>query len=359
MRLGSLRLLDFRSYRDVTFEFHPRINLVVGPNASGKTSLVEAIHYLGHLQSFRTSSASTLIRSGEERFLLSHRSPDASSLGVLYARGRHRTRLDGSPVQRRSQLMRHFPQYLLHPGCHAILEQGPVHRRRFMDQILFHVKQDYHRLLFQYRHLLRQRNASLRRGGASLATAWDPSLSELASMVTSQRRHFVCWIRDNQHCSPLAGHFPGLDLRFLPGWQDEEPLLDLLSREIDLDLKMRQTRKGPHKADLAFLIDGYPARQTLSRGQSKLFLLHLVMLSLCYLREHAAVSPLLLLDDLSSELDQRGLDLALDALEGFSRLSSQVLLTTTRTEIGQQLRQRAGAEMRLFHVEQGNLRKVV
>ncbi len=359
MRLGSLRLLGFRSYRDVTFEFHPRINLIVGPNASGKTSLVEAIHYLGHLQSFRTSSASDLIRSGEERFLLSHRSSDTSSLGILYARGRHRTRLDGVPIQRRSQLMRYFPQHLLHPGCHAILEQGPVHRRRFIDHFLFHVEQDYHRHLLQYRHLLRQRNASLRKGDSTLVTVWDQPLSELASRITSQRRHFVSWICGNQQHSPLAGHFSGLDLRFLPGWQDDEPLLAVFSRELEQDLRMRQTRKGPHKADLSFLIDGYPVRQTLSRGQSKLFLLHLVMLSLCYLREHAAVSPLLLLDDISSELDQRALDLALDALVEFSSLSCQVVLTTTRMEIGDQLRQQIGGGMRLFHVEQGNIRKVV
>jgi len=228
-----------------------------------------------------------------------------------------------------------------------------------MDQALFHVEQGYHSLVLRYHHILKQRNASLRKGDPELAESWDDQLAELGESINRLRRRFIEWISANQDASPLHGHFAGMDVVLHPGWNEEDSLRTQLANGVCQDLRLKQTRKGPHKADIVFLQNGTAARHRLSRGQSKLFLLHLIILSVLYLHREAGITPMLLVDDLTSELDPQGLDLALDALSAVTQPSCQLFLTSTRTDLESRLKRRFMSNSRVFHVEQGRLQKMV
>ena len=310
MTLQTLWIEGFRNLQSTEIQWHPETNLILGPNAAGKTGLLESIHFLARFESFRTRQIGNLIRQGGDFFRLVGRiggsAAEAHVLGMeCHASGQRRIRLDGEEVRRRSTLAELLPLQLLNQEVHLLIEGGPERRRRFLDWGVFHVEPAYRKLLSRYHRLLRQRNAALRQGlGEREVRAWDPELSQAAGDLDRCREDYLARLEpvlQAQSASLLGA--AAISLAYRRGWPAGELLEHQLALQFPGDRERGYTYSGPHRADLGIQVDGQQARDRLSRGQQKMLASGLVLAQLQLFCEHARRKALVLVDDLPSELD--------------------------------------------------------
>ena len=353
--LVSLELQDFRNFNHASLAFAPGLNLITGANASGKTSLLEAIHYLGRVRSFRTSVADQPIRYGQAAFRVVGRlrvpSGQPVTVGIERTRGRYTVHLGGQPVRRLSDLAGNFPVQVFSSDTATILSGGPRQRRHTLDWALFHVEQRYRDHWQRYTRALRQRNAGLRaRVADAEVTAWDAELVEYACAIDELRRGYLAGLAPYLE-REIAGLLPGatLELQYVQGWPAATSLAEALAGGLDKDRAHGYTHWGPHRADLRLLLDGHPVAAHCSRGQQKSILLGFMLAQVRYQQALGGVAGAFLLDDLSSELDAAHRSRVLEALR---ELQAQVFVTAIEAET---IDLSAWQPARLFHVEHGKV----
>jgi DNA replication and repair protein RecF len=351
MPLTWIQVEKFRCLDGVELELDPRFNLFVGPNASGKTSLLEALFFLGRGRSFRSRRLDTLIQQGEKSFQVVGRCLEGettTTLGVRGARGSTEIRIGGRAAISAAELAEHFPPQVIDPEIHKLLEEGPGRRRRFLDWGVFHVEQAFLATWQRYHKALRQRNAALKQELSDQAvTAWDHELAEAGETLSAQRAAYL-----QRLAAPLAAtcqRLLGLDaaLAYHRGWPEEEALADSLARGLPRDQKYRATQHGPHRADVIVRAAGHAAKDRVSRGQQKLLAAGLTLAQLQVQEEGRPGRAALLLDDPAAELDAANLARLLECV---SELPVQLLVTSLRADV-------AGLPGggRLFHVEHGTV----
>ena len=356
MTLHTLAIEGFRNLEAAEIRWHPRTNLIVGSNAAGKTSLLEAIHYLARLQSFRTARVRSLIRQGGESFRLVGRFGDSGRhvLGVEVSVRHRRIRLDGRDIHKRSDVVGCIPLQVLNQDAHLLIEAGPEHRRRFMDWGVFHVEQAYRGLLTQYHRLLRQRNAALRQGaGYREIEPWDREMTAKAEAIDRMRQHHLRLLETSlEDCLKDLIPLGDVRLQYRPGWSEETSLEAQLRERLAADRERGFTHVGPHRADIGILVDERLARDRLSRGQQKVLVSALVIAQLRLLCEQGTQTPLILVDDLPAELDAVYRERLFGLLD---RLPVQRFITAIEPD---QLPLPAGGHA-LFHVKHGRVDDVV
>jgi DNA replication and repair protein RecF len=211
MPLGWFRAEQFRCLAEVEFELDPRANLFIGPNASGKTSLLEAAFFLGRGRSFRSRRRDALIRHGQEAFLLAGRSEVgavATPLGVRASRKDTEWRVGGAPADGIADLAEQFPAQVIDPDVHKLLEEGPGRRRRFLDWGVFHVEPAFLENWRRYHQALRQRNAALKHGFLNGAGCRAPAMCIGSSRIISASKprsttaRCAAWGTDSATSSP-------------------------------------------------------------------------------------------------------------------------------------------------------------
>jgi len=194
LSLQSFRASGFRCLDEVSFVPDPRINLIAGPNASGKTSLLEAIYYLSRGRSFRASGNRELIQTGSKQFMLFGDvcfDDQAHKAGIEVESGARRVRVDGQNATG-ADLANILPVQAIDPEIHNLVQGGPEYRRRFIDWGVFHVKHSFLDQWRRYQQALRQRNAALRLGESdSAVAAWEAELAAAGEAVTALREEFV------------------------------------------------------------------------------------------------------------------------------------------------------------------------
>ena len=358
MTLTRLDIQDFRNLASARLDFSPRCNLITGDNAAGKTSLLEAIHVLARLRSFRTQRLEQLIREGCAAFqLVARLEEDGRQLPVGLRRGRKELdiRLGGAPVRRVSELAAHFPLVVMTADLHQVLEEGPKYRRQFLDWGLFHVEPDFHATWRQYVQALKQRNASLRQGAAEAQVrVWDAPLLAAGSRIHDMRCTYI------KELEPLFAHqarrilgLEPLGMRYMPGWAQRSDYPAALAESLGRDREQGQTRVGPHRADLQFLHGEQEVRDRLSRGQQKQLVTALLLAQADLLRQRRGRTCQFLVDDLPAELDAEHQARVLAQLR---ELGAQVFITAIddrALELGD------WPEPARFHVEHGVVREVV
>lgn len=345
-----LRVHCFRNYPEATVRFGPGLNVIHGQNAQGKTNLLEAIATLALTRSPRTTSSGDLLLWTEDAALAEAdvtRPPADVTLSVRFQRdpstGRvsRVTAVDGKPRPARG-VLGVCPVVLFWPEDLALVRGGPDGRRRFLDVILAQTDQQAVAHMSRYRRLLEQRNAllhQLRLGGGA---------RDSLNSFTGELAHHGAWLevarsRMTDALAPLAalslhdlsGQRERISLRYAPAHAAsipdtveaaEQVLLDTLRERASEEVARGITLAGPHRDDLAFDLDGRPARGTASQGQQRSIVLACKLAEVRYLQDASGVAPVILLDDVLSELDpqRRGSLLALLA-EG----RHQVLVTAT------------------------------
>ena len=356
MSLTRLNLRDFRCFTALELELGPRANLILGDNASGKTSLLEAIFFLSRGRSFRTSKADTLIRQGTEGFLLSAITQDSSgtvALGLARRDGALEARVGGAPAQNLAELTERLPVQLFDSGAHQLIEGGPRHRRQFLDWGVFHVEQGFLPTWRRYQRALKQRNTALRqKAPEALIKTFEPELAAAGSTLDRYRRDYLAQLEPvaTAWAQRLLGSLD-LGMRYLRGWGEGKTLEEALVSNRIYDREQGLTRSGPHRAEMAIEIGGATAQQQVSRGQQKVLAGALLLAQAAYLKQTTGRQCLLLLDDLAAELDRGHLARFLELVR---ESESQVILTSVERE-----RLPAWPEADLFHVEHGEIAKLV
>lgn len=357
MRIERLHITGVRNLVPCDLELGS-LNLFVGPNGSGKTSVLEAVHLLAHGRSFRSGSPSALIAATQSQAVVraAGSGPDggASDLAIARQRGGGTTlKINGDPAQRISEAARLLPVQTLLPGVSDLVFGSPSIRRAWLDWGLFHVKPEYFDTLRRFQRALAQRNAILRaatdpRAAQAAIEPWDEQFVELATSVTQNRENYLDVV--NRSIVPaLSEVVPDLSisLTYRSGWKQGESLKDSLVQGRDQEVKSGVTRSGPHRGDLDIRCAEQPATSMLSRGQGKVAACLMKLLQARHVSEDSGRPTILLVDDLSAELDT---EFAGGVFDQLSRHKGQILATAT--EAGR-TGWAAGDHDRVFHVKHG------
>jgi DNA replication and repair protein RecF len=312
MSLRRLEARDFRCIGHADLEFDTRCNLISGANASGKTSLLEAIFFLGRGRSFRTARNETLIRKGTEELLLTGRFEAGGSVrpvGVRYSREGFEARAAGSRINSLAELATILPVQAIDPEVHRLVEEGPQERRRYLDWGVFHVEPRFVEQWRRYQRALKQRNAALRAGSPErVARAWDPELLESGRTLARSRREYFEHLRP--HVATVGEQLLGapIELTLSDGWLAGKDLQDAIEQSWPRDQERGTTHAGPHRADLSIRVGGDIARYRVSRGQQKLTASAMLLGQLKCDETLGSRTAALLVDDPAAELDKTNLE---------------------------------------------------
>lgn len=359
MRLLRLKASHLRNLQDLDLRASPGITVFQGPNASGKSSLLEGIHALSCGKSFRTQHLVHAIRHGEERMVISGEltSPAAGtiSIGIELERGhgRARMRAGGRPVQKASELAAMMPVIAIHQESHRVFTEGPQYRRQFLDWGLFHVEPTFLPAWQRYRRALKQRNALLQQSAPGVE-AWDAELVASGTEIDRLRRRYLALFMPHfQRMTDLLQVPERIEADYGPGWDEELELGDALKAAMGGDRSIGYTRYGPHRADIVFTRGEAQVREDLSRGQLKILVCALHLAQAVAFSETTGRDVLLLIDDLTAELDEAH---SRRLLERVLAMGLQTFITGSDPRVAACL---GDAEHKVFHVEHGGVREVI
>lgn len=355
MHLLQLQIQNFRNLCKVNFEPVDGINLITGENASGKTSLLEAIYYLSHLRSFRTHQITDLINRHSTQLQLVARiytdSNNQIPLGIQRSRNKLEVRINRQAVKRVADIAAQFPVLAIHPDSYKLITGSPSQRRQYLDWGVFHVEQDFFGVWQRYKRALLQRNAALKsKQDDAYCSLWNKELFDMASYIDQLRDRYLKNLQP--YLFVLINLFfkeATVEISYKRGWDSEVGLDYLLKTEIKRDRYKGFTQYGPHRAEIVIKVDGQSAQTGISRGQQKTLVALLRLAQAQQFTESTGRSCVLLYDDLAAELDASHRKKILDVL-----VKMKIQLFLTAIEPGQ-IDLSAWANKKLFHVEQGQL----
>ncbi len=310
--ITDIRLQRFRSYRDESFEFDPGVNIIVGPNAGGKTNLLEAIMVSARGKSFRARD-SELIAFGAPWARLDSHTPESSRSVKLLPKENSvykEYEINGQKLKR-LMLGKQLPAILFEPNHLALLHGGPELRRDYLDSILEQLEPGYAQLLRDYKRALSQRNALLKHGHSTAKQlfVWNIRLSDMGGKIAASRLNLLERINKkfNKIYQKLAGgRKTTVSLIYATACQPEDyasSLLKKLEANQATDIERGFTGIGPHRDDILVTFNGRAAGEVASRGEARTTVLALKILELELIEKNREQKPLLLLDDVFSELD--------------------------------------------------------
>jgi DNA replication and repair protein RecF len=343
------RATHFRCLDNAELVLGPRFNLISGANASGKTSLLEALAYLGRGKSFRGASTADLTQHGKEDFVLFgelERAEGKINVGVRNGREGLEVRVGGESASGAAALAEALPLQVIDPEVHNLIAGGPELRRRFLDWVAFHVEHDHLMIWRRFRRALKQRNAALKaKSSEATIRSWNAEFLELAAKLDDSRRRVLALTMDSLQEHGYSLLETDLAFEYQRGWSRDKSLDSALDSGIARDLQMGSTQSGPHRADIKVSYDERQARKLVSRGQQKL-LASSMILAATQTAQAALEKPLLLLlDDPAAELDSESMARLMAAV---SALGCQVVATSLEPEALV-----FPEEPIMFHVEQG------
>jgi DNA replication and repair protein RecF len=357
MFLEKIQVEDFRNLKSASLDLHPEINLIYGDNGSGKTSLIESIHYLGFGRSFRTRKPKSVIRYEEVMFTVYGKLQQENGtipIGIQkYTDQRTKIRVNGEDVERMSDMVKLCPMQLYTPQSTELLTGSPSVRRSFLDWGLFHVEHPYLSDYTRFKRALSQRNALLKsaQSGRIEYDFWTKEYVESGQLIDAHRRkHF-------EHVSEYIGRYLkqflaifDVDVQLYCGWDASQGLGESVESSLERDKKLGFTQSGPHKADIRFRSNKMPITEVLSRGQLRLASVALQLAQAHFLKDVAGISCLLLIDDLSAELDSKARSIFMQAV---TNLGSQLVVSAIdKADFGEFYQY---DNKKVFHVEQGEV----
>ncbi len=336
--IRDLRLQNFRSYKNAAFEFTAGVTIIVGPNASGKTNLLEAIQYICSGTSYRAKEAE-LVKFDSEAARLEARVNDQNRVALItnHPTGRPTKEFSIDKVRlKRLTLPRQVPLVLFEPEHLRLLHAGPENRRDFLDTVLAKTSVDYGTLLRSYRRILAQRNALLKNAQASNTDqlfAWNIRLSELGGVLVQRRVQLLRKFNETMSSvyQSIAGTTQSAKLEYKSAYSIDNYSTDLLRKletHTQLDIERGFTGDGPHRDDFIILLNDHNASETASRGEIRTLLLTLKVLEMRVLETVFDQKPILLLDDVFSELDGNRRKALTEFLQ-----DHQVFITTTDADV--------------------------
>lgn len=355
MGIALLRGENIRLYRTLEIEPHPQLNLIIGSNAAGKTTLLEMMFVAARGRSFRAQSLAEL--SGTSggawtAFMEVSNQGQRERLGVGWTRGRAEIRLNEQKGARLSEVIRAVPLQLIDPATHRLLEEGPSYRRSYVDWGVFHVEQRFHDIWKRFHSGLRQRNSALREGlPDGVVHAWNEELSNAAEQLDAMREAHVLATHPSlaRWTQRLVGEGE-VRCEWQRGWPAAESYLEVLERNLEQHRRMGTTVQGPHRAELRISLAESRAKGRVSRGQQKMLVSAMILAQAETLAAAGISPPVLLLDDFASELSA---EFQLRLADGLKQYCGQKFVTAFEVPAAF-----GDSEAAMFHVEHGLIRRL-
>lgn len=358
MPIKKLHLHHLRHFDSLIYEPGSKVNLIVGSNGAGKTSILEAVYILSTGRSFRTNTLLHAIQENAEGLTVYAELSMAHAQNILnigFQRERNSAtpliKVNGKRETKISELAKSFPVKLLQVDNYQLLRNDSLERRQLLDWGVFHVEHSFHTGWQQYQRLLKHRNTLLKMGiSASAMECWTEQLIVAGRQVHAARETFMLtWQEVLQDFIEKLLDLRGITVEYYPGWSKGD-IAEVITNNFSNDSRVGHTQHGPHRADIVVTFQGIPAKQRLSLGQQKMLVVALHLSQAYLLMQKAKKETVFLLDDLPAELDneaQRKTSIALRELD------AQVLMTCVDKSVAQAFI--GSAEVDMFHVEHNKL----
>ena len=365
MYLDKLSVLNFKNHSDSSLDFNPNINCFVGNNGSGKTNLLDAIHYLSFTKSFFIKQDSMNVLYNQPFMTVEgvFEKDDKKELvqcavksGVKKIVKRNKKQYD--------KLAEHiglFPLVMVSPTDSELLLAGSDVRRKYMDSVISQFDKEYLNTLIAYNKLILQRNALLKSMDTqslqiSSLALYDEQLSPLAQIIFEKRQSFL-----NQLSPIFLDYYNAIsntneEVSILYDSQlSENSFLDLCQQNFEKDRIVKFTSVGVHKDDLVFHLNGYPIKRVGSQGQQKTYLLALKLAQFDFMQEALGYKPMLLLDDIFDKLDDNRVEHLMKLVD--QHHFGQIFVTDTHPGRSKQIFDKINADYKLFHIKDGAVEK--
>ena len=354
--LIELRGAGVRNLENFHLEPHPKLNIIYGRNAAGKTSLLEAIYFSGTGKSFRTSATQNIISFGDDTLWIKTLIGSCST-GFMdnITITRHRNtknvfKVNNCTSASISEIARIFPIQAIHPETYQLITGSPVIRRLFLNKGCFYIDETFVKIWKRYNHALKQRNAHLRgKTQPQVLTAIEKELHESGTLIDRVRQNFIAALNNKLSESRKFCPYPKLRLLYQRGWSSSVELAESLYDSRKADIKAGYTSPGPHRADMILQLEGRNVKDFFSRSQLKLASISLLIIQLDIIRDATHKDCVLLIDDLSSELDSLARDHLVNELHDSRH---QCFLTSIQND---DVNQSNPANHKMFHVKHGRI----
>lgn len=337
MYIKSIELSDFRNYQELSMDFHDDINILYGDNAQGKTNILEAMYLCGTTKSHRGSKDKEIIKLNTDE---SHIRMIIKKKHINHRIDMHLKRnkakgiaIDGIPIKKSSELVGLVNFVFFSPEDLSIIKDGPGQRRRFIDMELCQLDKVYLYNLTNYNKIINQRNNLLKQIGNNRSlldtlSVWNFQLVEYASKIIKRRKEFVEQLNEIIYGihKKLSGGKEELFVIYEPN-VEVELLQDKLNKSLERDIQTRTTNIGPHRDDVCFKIKEIDIRKFGSQGQQRTSALSLKLSEIEIVKQAIGDKPILLLDDVLSELDRNRQNYLLDSISNI-----QTVITCTGLE---------------------------
>jgi len=315
MHLQRLHLINFKNYGEVSVEFSPTVNCFTGANGSGKTNLLDAIHYLSMTRSYFHPGDTQNIRHGEQLLFIQ---------GDFNTEGQEESVFCGIKQGQKKQFKRNqqeydklsdhigaFPVVMIAPTDQELITEGSEVRRKFIDSIISQYDHDYLNSLFKYNHIIQQRNSLLKQSAIrgftdwSAFSVWDEQLLLYGEKIHEKRKEFISGFQPlfNSLFTFISGSDETATIVYESRLNDHS-FAELLISSQSKDLNLQYTTSGIHKDDLIFNLRGFPAKKYASQGQQKSLVIALKLAHFKFLCNKGFSKPIVLLDDIFDKLDE-------------------------------------------------------
>ncbi len=311
MYIENIELKDFRNYRELKVSFSEKVNIFIGNNAQGKTNLLESIYHEfdGEVLQERQGQGNYPVRRGvlqNEDDIYADDETNTTEI-VINRDGRKGVKLDGVRIKKTSELLERIFIVVFSPEDLKIVKEDPEKRRKFTDRELCQIDPGYYSALSDYRKVLKQRNSYLKESSVDpdVLDVWDTGLAKYGSRIIKKRRDFITdidRISSGIHES-ISGGREKLSLKYEPDVSPDTDFYQLLCDSRSDDIRNRTTGHGPHRDDIKISADGIDLRKFGSQGQQRTAALSLKLSEIKLIEEETGEKPVLLLDDVLSELD--------------------------------------------------------
>lgn len=357
MRLESLTVRQVRNLTDIQITPNPEVNIIYGENAAGKTAILESIYLLSKARSFRTAHIKEVIQHKQENLTVSaslFRDDNTNkpvNTGIRKSSRETEIKHNGERVMTVSQQAKNVVVQTANPDNTKVLTGSPKDRRKWIDWALFHVEQDYLQTWHSYHHSLRNRNALLRRSAKDEEFfVWEERMAATAERLGEMWINYLA--RLQQYYQEIASEHSCGDVAFSVKQDKARTLgfLEHLQSTRQSDIRAGFTQQGPHKVDFEFKNRDKHVNTVFSRGQIKLFVTMLSIAQAKVLKDDKGVTPIILADDLTAELDKKTV---ITILELLYKDKMQLFITTTDPDNIS----RNHKETSLFHVKHGTIKR--
>ena len=361
MSLRRLDITHFRNLESLRLQPGPGINLIIGENGAGKTSILEAISLLSTGRSFRSSRTPAIISFDQDAYTLFAevfnplaRHQQLIPVGISRNRqGEQQIRVAGQQARSASQLAELLPVQTINSEAFQLLEGSPKVRRQFVDWGVFHVEHAFFNIWQAGQKALKQRNKLLKYGkmhGSGQLDIWDEALAGYAEQIDRLRARYIeQLIPEFEHTLSALAFSDQVSLSYYRGWDRQTDCLTVLQQNREKDWALGFTQSGPHRADLKIRVNKLPAVDVLSRGQQKLVVCALLLAQGRLMQKITGKQSIYLVDDLPAELDGDHRSYLCRVLES---MQCQVFITSVEADLLTDLWS-AATPINVFHVKHG------